>query len=48
MEKAEDCKSIFIDQDKYRYKIVASVELIPRSEPEPEPHADLAPEKRTP
>lgn len=35
MEKTEDCKSIFIDQGKYTYEIVASAELIPRGEPEP-------------
>jgi len=35
MEKTEDCKSIFIDQGKYKYKIVAGTVLIPRNEPEP-------------
>ena len=35
MEKTEDCKSIFIDQGKYKYKIVAPTTLIPRRGPEP-------------
>lgn len=34
MKKTEDCKSIFIDQGKYKYKIVAAAALIPRNEPE--------------
>jgi len=33
LEKTEDCKSIFIDQGKYKYKIVAAPVLIPRNEP---------------
>jgi hypothetical protein len=35
VEKTEHCKSIFIDQGKNRYEIVAPATLIPRSGPEP-------------
>ena len=39
MEKTEDCESIFIDQGKYKYKILAATLLIPKNAPKPEPHA---------